>query len=551
MGDVNGDWSEPAGSARLGEDHLSQWLASFGGSMTQWGLGGSSQDTSGLGGGSASTWQKGVYDAPTELAQTCANPRQNATYQDALGTTADENNWIRSWTNDSYLWYEDLPDLDPSSIDNSLDYFDMMRTEELTPTGSPVDPLANRWTIDTEVFLSEYAGSASFGYGMHLLFFNPVESRRIFVAFNLPGTPAAGALVDRGTEIIAIDGEPVAGGNVSVILAALAPSVLGESHIFQVREIGAFFIRTVTMQSAEIIPTPVPIYRAIDRAETLPLGTTKSVGYVLFNEHSTISEAQLIDGVDALIAAEVDELVLDLRYNSGGLAYVAAQLAYMIVGDAALNQTFYRPTYNDKYQMFDPVNSQLIQDMPFLDVTVGAPSLIGRPLNTPLPSLDLFRVFILADWWTCSSSELIINGLRGIGIEVILVGGTTCGKPYGGVPVDNCGTTYYMIQQKTANAVGFGDYADGFRPTQQTDNGGSAVRGCSVIDDLTQPLGQVNEAMLNTALHYIAQGACPPTSMAVRQKHASPWNATLQKTPVSGTAIMGLPRGIEASRNGL
>ena len=108
-----------------------------------------------------------------------------------------------------------------------------------------------------------------------------------------------------------------------------------------------------------------------------------------------------------------------------------------------------------------------------------------------------------------------------------------------------------MIQQKTANAVGFGDYADGFRPTQHTDTGGSAVRGCLVYDDLSQPLGQVNEAMLNTALHYIAQGACPSASMAVRQKHKSPWNTTLQKTPVSGTAIMGLPRGSETSRNGL
>ena len=43
MGDVNGDWSEPAGSARLGEDHLSQWLVSFGESLAQWGL----SDTSG------------------------------------------------------------------------------------------------------------------------------------------------------------------------------------------------------------------------------------------------------------------------------------------------------------------------------------------------------------------------------------------------------------------------------------------------------------------------------------------------------------------------
>ena len=55
---------------------------------------------------------------------------------------------------------------------------------------------------------------------------------------------------------------------------------------------------------------------------------------------------------------------------------------------------------------------------------------------------------------TCSASESIINSLRGIGVEVIQIGLTTCGKPYGFYPQDNCGTTYFSIEFKGVNAQG-------------------------------------------------------------------------------------------------
>ena len=63
-----------------------------------------------------------------------------------------------------------------------------------------------------------------------------------------------------------------------------------------------------------------------------------------------------------------------------------------------------------------------------------------------MPALDLERVFVLTTASTCSASEAIINSLRGINVEVIQIGSTTCGKPYGFYPQDNCGTTYFTIQ---------------------------------------------------------------------------------------------------------
>ena len=191
--------------------------------------------------------------------------------------------------------------------------------------------------------------------------------------------------------------------------------------------------------------------------------------------------------------------------------------------------------------MRDPVFGNEILPTPFLSTTVGDEAITGLEMGTPLPALDLDRVFIISDYSTCSSSELLINGLRGIGIEVILIGGTTCGKPYGGVLTDNCGTSYYMIQTTTENARGFGDYADGFEPTESFDIGHRAVKGCSVLDSLDGLLGSASENMLSVALHYIENGSCPygttPTDN-IFAKRTKPSLRSLQPIPIKGRAIM-------------
>ena len=80
-----------------------------------------------------------------------------------------------------------------------------------------------------------------------------------------------------------------------------------------------------------------------------------------------------------------------------------------------------RYAFNEKHPIFDPVTGGLISAWNFLSQTFGDPAVTGLSLNRPLPALDLSRVFILADINTCSASELIINGLRGIGVEVVLI----------------------------------------------------------------------------------------------------------------------------------
>lgn len=90
---------------------------------------------------------------------------------------------------------------------------------------------------------------------------------------------------------------------------------------------------------------------------------------------------------------------------------------------------------------------------------------------------------------------------------MIQIGTTTCGKPYGFYPADNCGTTYFSIEFRGVNARNFGDYSDGFTPssTITSSSGTSAILpGCTVNDDFTHQLGDQNESLLFVALSYRA-----------------------------------------------
>ena len=125
-------------------------------------------------------------------------------------------------------------------------------------------------------------------------------------------------------------------------------------------------------------------------------------------------------------------------------------------------------------------------------------------------------MYIITGSGTCSASESIINSLRGVGVTVYQIGSTTCGKPYGFYPTDNCGTTYFSIQFRGENAANFGDYTDGFSPANTTANIGTSVPGCSVADDFTHALFDPTEARIAAALSFRASNnqACPAASGA-------------------------------------
>ncbi|RYY92401.1 MAG: peptidase, partial [Alphaproteobacteria bacterium] len=257
------------------------------------------------------------------------------------------------------------------------------------------------------------------------------------------------------------------------------------------------------------------VEQPVNRYAVLPT-PTGNVGYILLNTFSPYStEKALVDTIASMKTQGVNDVVLDLRYNGGGLLAIASQLSYMVAGPTRISgHVFERLRFNAAAGNSNPVNGATNSPTPFYTSGLGFSVSNGAAIST----LDLPRVFVLSTSRTCSASESVINGLRGIDVEVIQIGGTTCGKPYGFYPDDNCGETYFTIQFQGVNDKGFGEYPDGFAPSNTSTANAVKVNGCAVADDFSRELGDTSEAMLAAALSYRANGTCPlppPASISV------------------------------------
>ena len=423
------------------------------------------------------------------------DPATSAAYPDVPGTLEQEKNWVRSWIDETYLWFDEIPStVRAAAYSTTQAFFDALRTPALTASGKPRDQY--HFTYPTTVWRELSDHGVESGYGFDLAILKPKVPRDVRVAFTTPGTPAAAAGIGRGAKVTGVDGIDVVNStSVTELNAALFPKVAGELHSF-VLQAPDGSLRTVALQSAKVITVPVQNVKTLDTP-------TGKVGYLLFNDHVATSESQLISAMTQLKAEGVQDLVLDIRYNGGGLLDIASEVAFMIAKPAATTGTvFERLQFNSK----NPFNLSAAQTTtPFYSTSRGLSTRAGQAL----PQLGLSRLTVLTGPGTCSASESIINSLRGVNVQVTLIGNTTCGKPYGFFPRDNCGTTYFAIQFKGVNHQNFGDYADGIAPT------------CTVADDFDHALGDPAEARLAAALSYRSTGSCPVSATALAQTSPS------------------------------
>lgn len=462
---------------------------------------------------SGSQWQQGVFKPEADFKNKCAAPRSGTDpftgerYPDRRGNVLDENNWLRSWSNNTYLWYNEITDRNPALYDDPLTYFDLLKTMALTPTGAPKDQF--HFTYDTADWNALSGSGMSAGYGVSWSIVNGIE-RDVRVAYTEPNTPATaeGIELARGARVLSVNGVSIndnTNAGLAVLNSVLFPAEAGQVANLVVMDVGAEEERSISMTSAVITSTPV------QQVKTVESESGELIGYMLFNDHIATSQELLVDAIDELSSAGATALVLDLRYNGGGLLAIASQLAYMITGeDATQGQPFYNTSFNDKHPDRDPVTGEPLEPLPFIDITLNYGN---GGSGQSLPSLNLQRVYVLTGPDTCSASEAIINGLRGVDVEVIQIGNVTCGKPYGFYPTDNCGTTYFTVQMKGVNAKGFGEYSDGFAPANNPDNA-ARVPGCVVADDYDHLLGDPLEARFAAALTYHETGECPVAGAA-------------------------------------
>ena len=484
--------------------------------------GGSSLSSSSSSSSPASGWVSGVFSAASTFKNKCASPRtgvdsENHAFTDRQGTLVDEKNWLRSWTHETYLWNTEVVDTDPSlSTGTAIDYFNTLKTSALTTSGKAKDYF--HFTEATADYLAQQDSAATASYGATFAILSATVPRDVRVAYTDPNTPAStvvGGITNlvRGTQILTVNGIDLVNGGttqaqVDALNNALFPPTAGVSNTFVVRDPGSSSTRTVTLTAQNLVTKPV------NRTRFVTDGAGNKVGYILFTTFSPYSsESDLVTAIQAAQTNNVKDLVLDLRYNGGGLLAVASELGYMVAGNTrTTGRTFEKLKFNAAAGSLDPVTGNTNSPIPFYNSAVG----FSVAQGTALPSLNLPRVFVLTTDETCSASEAVINGLRGVGVNVVQVGGQTCGKPYGFYPQDNCGTTYFSIQFQGVNDAGFGDYADGFIPANSTSTTGVKINGCAVADDYNHDLGDTSEAMLAAALGYGTSGTCPVAAVTAR-----------------------------------
>lgn len=477
------------------------------------------------GNGGGPGYTPGVFPPSAQFAARCQVPRTGndpfgSPWPDQPGTALLEKHFLRSWTHEFYLWADEVPDRNPFHTGGSsggvLQYFDLLKTTVLDDSGQPKD--AFHFAYDTNEYWQLALAGAVQGYGISWAILRDNPPIDVRVEFVQDGTAAAAGGVHRGARLLAIDGLDVVNATAATINAinsALFDPAAGSVHTLLFRERDGSGTFQASLTAGTFAFDAVPAWNVFNHGG-------RKVGYLLFNDHTAMAEWELRSAVAGLAAQQVEELVLDLRYNGGGYLAIASQLAYMIAGPALTDgQVFERMVFNDKHTTTNPVTGEPLEPTPFYSTTLG----FSHPrVGEPLPTLNLDRVYVLTSNSTCSASEAIINGLRGVGVEVYQIGTRTCGKPYGYYARDNCGTTYFSIQFQGKNAKDFGDYGDGFVPSNAARTGDVAVPGCEVGDDFRYDLGDPREARLAAALSFRASGhlQCPARNSSPLYKPGEP-----------------------------
>lgn len=404
-------------------------------------------------------------------------------------TVAGQQDWLRDYMNEWYFWYRLSPNPAPAGFGSVASYFDAL----IYGGGDPMDvnnPSGPLWPADR---YSDFEPTAS-----HNLFFQAGQTlgfgvavaglevagqpdQPLYIRYIEPQSPATVAGLERGERVMSLNGRTAADIIAADDFSALTPDQSGDALTLVVRN-RAGVERTVALTATTYVLTPV------QNAQIVTSPNNRAMGYVLVKDMIDQVGAPLADAFAEFRANGLDELVLDLRYNGGGHVSVADIVASYAAGSRGSGQVFAGLLYNDQRSVF---NNQTFR--------------FGNPAQWS----GFSRVYVLAGPRTCSASEQVINGLRGIGVNVVAIGDTTCGKPVGFLPqTDTCGTTYSVVNFESVNARNEGRYFDGFQPT------------CAVAEDYSQAIGATSDPLLVAAAYHADNGFCP-AGTALREQPQS------------------------------
>lgn len=407
-----------------------------------------------------------------------------------------------------YFWQETVPNL---ADDKFTSREDQAYIDFLAATPNPEDFFFDQLlsTEDRFSFLNEdyrtltsglQGNAKTDGMEFGLSLYGSGEDVFGYVQYILPNSDASTKDIKRGDIFIGVNGTSLNLDNYQELLFGDLDNYTLNLAIIENNTIMPTGQEITLNKEQDVEINPILINKTIEISD-------RKIGYLMYNQFSGNSGELLNDAFGVLKSENITDLVLDLRYNPGGFGYITQILGSLIYGPNS-EDLFYKRRFNSKIQAtLQPGDGETN----FVETT-GTD--FGNS-NTPLNSLNLPKVYILATNNSASASELLLNGLTPY-IEVVHIGSTTRGKNQGSLTfVDDQlnGNIYdasrvdqinpnnqWAIQpiiSQVENSEGFGDYSDGL------------IADIELPEDITDlgTLGEPSERLLARAIDEITGNA--------------------------------------------
>ncbi|MEC8159239.1 MAG: S41 family peptidase [Pseudomonadota bacterium] len=436
----------------------------------------------GGGGGGASNLGGGGQSYIEGAGASTGGGSTGGTTTDPCGVTA-QIDFIDRTAKTYYYWYDELADVNKTDF-NDPEQFLAAIMAPVWNDGSERDP-GYSYVTTLAADQASISNNAYYGFGFR---FQLLDDNTVFYfSDSFEDSPAFIAGLRRGQQLLAIDmGQGFESWESITARGATSDEVFGPSNeaatrTFRVDDNGVE--RDIEVTKAEINTPPIagePLL--IPRAGNSPVGYLHFRSFISAAYDATLTYSAnynypLPEAARVFKEAGVTDIVIDLRYNSGGLLSVAQAFLNLLAGESAEGEPSYVLKVND-----NPENN-FSDDGDYFE---------------PLPeTFSPLRIAFIVTGFSASASELMINGLDPH-IDVALVGGPeTAGKAVGQslfpLDEDECEMALRLISFEIQNGLGQGGYWNGLVSTGR-------FTLYPAVDDVTRAFGDVNEQSLLTAL---------------------------------------------------